>query len=58
MIYFNFCWLLIVVLLFIGCEDVLAAPKRKFKPKLPRFPKININIHHNSKYLLIKHRGT
>ncbi|XP_017091688.2 uncharacterized protein [Drosophila bipectinata] len=45
--YFRVYWLLIVLMLFISSEDVLAAPKRKSKPKF-QFPKININIHHNN----------
>nr|NP_001189316.1 uncharacterized protein Dmel_CG42740, isoform A [Drosophila melanogaster]NP_001189317.1 uncharacterized protein Dmel_CG42740, isoform B [Drosophila melanogaster]NP_001287611.1 uncharacterized protein Dmel_CG42740, isoform C [Drosophila melanogaster]ADV37406.1 uncharacterized protein Dmel_CG2217, isoform A [Drosophila melanogaster]ADV37407.1 uncharacterized protein Dmel_CG2217, isoform B [Drosophila melanogaster]AGK45229.1 GH11688p2 [Drosophila melanogaster]AHN57610.1 uncharacterized protei len=47
MIYFKFCWLLVAVLLFISSQNVCAAPKRRGKPKI-KFPKININIHHNN----------
>ncbi|KQS52026.1 uncharacterized protein LOC26526183 [Drosophila erecta] len=46
MIYFQFSWLL-VVLLFISSQNACAARKRKGKPKFS-LPKININIHHNN----------
>ncbi|XP_070142464.1 uncharacterized protein [Drosophila kikkawai] len=46
--YFKLCWVLVIVLLMCS-EDVLAAPKRKSRPKLGiKLPKININIHHNN----------
>lgn len=45
--YFKLQWLFILVI-FLCLSDVLAAPKRKAKPRF-KLPKININIHHNSK---------
>ncbi|KMZ06834.1 uncharacterized protein LOC27207924 [Drosophila simulans] len=47
MIYFKFCWLLVVVLLFISSQNACAAPKGKGKRGF-HLPKININIHHNN----------
>lgn len=50
--YFRCEWLLLVVLL-LCVGDIYAAPKRKAKPKkihLPKLPKVNINIHHNSEF--------
>ncbi|KAH8278428.1 hypothetical protein KR018_003221 [Drosophila ironensis] len=47
--YFKLYWIVIVALLFINVDNVLAARKRKTKPKF-QLPKININIHHNSKF--------
>ncbi|XP_017966268.1 uncharacterized protein LOC108658121 [Drosophila navojoa] len=44
--YFKFQWLFIAVI-FLCLSDVLAAPKRKAKPRF-KLPKININIHHNN----------
>ncbi|XP_030079668.1 uncharacterized protein LOC115483030 [Drosophila hydei] len=44
--YFKFEWLFVAICcLCLG--DVLAAPKRKPKPRF-QLPKININIHHNN----------
>lgn len=49
--FFKFKWLLLVVIL-LCISDILAAPKRRGKPKKKpiKLPKINISIHHNSKY--------
>ncbi|XP_016951319.1 uncharacterized protein LOC108025370 [Drosophila biarmipes] len=47
--YFECCWLLIVVLLFVSSQNALAAPKGKRKGfSFPKLPHVNINIHHNN----------
>jgi len=51
--YFKLEWLLLIA--FLVCiGDISAAPKRRAKPKkFPiKLPKININIHHNSKFYI------